>query len=215
MPDAPTTQPSLLARLRDAHDAAAWERFVDLYAPPVYGYARRPGLQAAHAADLTQEVLRSVAAAARRWEYDPRRGSFRGWLFTVVRNALHNHRTRGGRHPRGAGTSSAHLRLEALPAPAADETAAWDQECRRRLFRWAADRVAPRFRPDTWRAFWLTAVEGRPPRTVAADLGLTVAAVYLAKARVVAALRDQVRDADPESAGDGPTRNGDAASCEP
>ena len=44
---------------------------------------RRP-----RAADLTQEVLHAVARAIRGLDYDPHRGSFRGWLFTVVRNKL-------------------------------------------------------------------------------------------------------------------------------
>src|ERR1700730_3538749 len=88
MPEAPTTQPSLLVRLRDARDERAWSQFVDLYAPLVSGYARRHGLKDADAADLMQGVLRSVAIAVRRLDYDPRRGSFRGWLFTIVRNQL-------------------------------------------------------------------------------------------------------------------------------
>jgi len=61
MSDPPTTHPSLLLRLRDARDDQAWSQFVDIYAPLVYGYARKHGLQDADAADVTQEVLRSVA----------------------------------------------------------------------------------------------------------------------------------------------------------
>src|SRR4051812_17853344 len=83
-----TTRVSLLVRIRDRGDEEAWRQFVALYAPLVYGFARRRGLQDADAADLTQAVLRSVATAAGRLEYDPRRGSFRSWLFTVTRNPL-------------------------------------------------------------------------------------------------------------------------------
>src|SRR5436305_15246010 len=98
MGKAPTTRPSLLVRLRDARDRAAWSQFVELYAPPVYGFARKQGLQDADAADLTQEVLRAVSAAVGRLEYDARLGSFRGWLFTVVRNKLHKLRADRRRH---------------------------------------------------------------------------------------------------------------------
>src|SRR6516225_4147415 len=86
MADSPNTRPSLLVRIRNAEDSQAWSQFVALYAPLVYGYARKRGMQDADAADLMQDVLRAVAGAAGRLEYDPLRGSFRGWLFTIVRN---------------------------------------------------------------------------------------------------------------------------------
>ncbi|MGR5411090.1 RNA polymerase sigma factor, partial [Vibrio sp. PNB22_8_2] len=79
---APDTRPSLLVRIRDGGDAEGWRLFVDLYGPLVYGFARRQGLQDADAADLTQDVFQSVAGAVRRLDYDPRKGSFRGWLYT-------------------------------------------------------------------------------------------------------------------------------------
>src|SRR5438046_2590559 len=96
MNEAPATRASLLVRLRDADDGPAWTQFVELYAPLIYGFAKKSGLQDADAADVTQEVLRAVAGAARRLEYDPNRGTFRGWLFTICRRELcdHVHRLR-------------------------------------------------------------------------------------------------------------------------
>src|SRR5262245_14214796 len=84
MANLPTTRPSLVRQIRDPHDAEAWREFVRIYAPVVYGYGRRRGLQDADAADLTQDVLGAVVTAARRLEYDPRRGSFCAWLFTLA-----------------------------------------------------------------------------------------------------------------------------------
>ena len=86
MAELPATRASLLVRLRDRDDAAAWHEFVRLYAPVVYRFARRKGMQVADAADLTLDVLRSVSGSIGR--FDPRLGSFRGWLFTVVQRAL-------------------------------------------------------------------------------------------------------------------------------
>jgi RNA polymerase sigma factor (sigma-70 family) len=91
MAEAPATQPSLLIRLGDKQDTVAWAQFVEVYAPLVYGFARKHGMQDADAADLTQEVMRAVAGAISRLEYDPRRGTFRSWLFTVVRNKFRNY----------------------------------------------------------------------------------------------------------------------------
>jgi RNA polymerase sigma-70 factor (ECF subfamily) len=131
MPGAPTTQPSLLLRLRDARDDQAWSQFVDLYAPLVYGYARRRGLQDADAADLMQIVLRTVASAVGRLDYDPRRGSFRGWLFTIVRNKLASFLGRRD-FCQGAGDEPTHRLLEAQAAP--EESSVWDAEYEQRLF---------------------------------------------------------------------------------
>jgi RNA polymerase sigma factor (sigma-70 family) len=90
MTDSPATRASLLVRIRDGQDREAWRQFVQVYAPVVYGFARKRGLQDADAADLMQEVLRSVAVAAGRLDYDAGRGSFRGWLYTVTRNKIFN-----------------------------------------------------------------------------------------------------------------------------
>src|SRR5438552_10952747 len=92
MAEIPPTRASLLLRLGDPGDAEAWREFVDLYTPLVYGYARKQGLQDADAADLSQEVLGTVAGAMGRFQYDPGRGAFRNWLFTVVRRKLANWR---------------------------------------------------------------------------------------------------------------------------
>src|SRR3981189_3175382 len=81
MTDSTATHPSLLLRIRDAGARRAGAEFVEAYAPLVYGFARKHGLQDADAADLTQEVLHAVSAAIGRLDYDPQRGSFRSWLF--------------------------------------------------------------------------------------------------------------------------------------
>jgi RNA polymerase sigma-70 factor (ECF subfamily) len=195
--DLPATRPSLLLRIRDAGDKEAWQDFVRIYAPVVYGYARRHGLQDADAADLAQEVLCGVSAAAARLDYDPRRGSFRGWLFTLAHHRLHDFLARRRRPGRGSGDSGVRELLQQQPAREEDRSL-WDQEYEGRLFRRAAEEVRGRFRDATWQAFWLTAVEGHRPREVAGRLRMTPAAVYLAKSRVMARLRERVRQLEGE-----------------
>lgn len=192
MPHVPPTQPSLLVRLKDAHDREAWERFVDLYAPLVYAFVRKRGLQDADAADLTQDVLRQVASAAKSLIYDPRRGSFRGWLFTVVRNRLTDHWRASARTERGSGDSS-QWRQESEQLVSESDSAEWDAAYERQLLEFAAQQVRGDFSDATWSAFWQTAVEGRDGKSVAEELGLSVAAVYLAKGRVMARLKEQVK----------------------
>src|SRR5262245_12288357 len=198
MAEPPVTRPSLLVRIRNPHDGPAWAQFVQVYAPLVHGFARRQGLQDADAADLTQEVLQTVAGAVRGLDYDPARGSFRGWLFTVVRSRLSNFRRRRRSHPdEGSGDTEVQHALAAVPAPD-DDSAWWDQEHERRLFAWAAKQVQPTVEPATWQAFWGTAVEGRSAKDVAATLGISVAAVYMAKSRVLARLKEIIREAEGE-----------------
>src|SRR5215475_1844185 len=131
--DTLATRLSLVVRLRDASDDGAWSRFVELYAPLVYGFARKHGLQDADAADLTQDVLQAVSGGIRRLDYDPRRGSFRGWMFTVVRNKLRDFLAAQKRPGRATGDDDAQQRLQELPAREEDQSVWWDQEYERRV----------------------------------------------------------------------------------
>jgi RNA polymerase sigma-70 factor (ECF subfamily) len=190
----PPTRPTLLIRIRDARDQEAWSRFVDLYAPLVYGFLRKRGLQDADSADLTQDVLRQVAAAAKSLEYDAKRGSFRSWLFTVVQNRLTDHWRKEGIREHGVGDTDAQRQLNDVPQPSGiNEGAEWDADFERQLFHYAANIVKQDFTPATWQAFWMTAVDGLGGREVAEKLAMTVAAVYLAKGRVMTRLKDHVK----------------------
>jgi RNA polymerase sigma-70 factor (ECF subfamily) len=188
----------LLLRLRDHQDHQAWTQFVEVYAPLIYDYARQRGLQDADAADLTQTCLRRFAVTVRSLDYDPQRGSFRGWLFTLVRNQLRDFLDRPKSCPQGSGDARMQQLLENQAAPLRDDEAEWDREWRRHLFAWAAEQVRPRVQEATWQAFWKTAVENQSGRDVARELGLTVAAVYLAKSRVMARLRAVVHEVQEE-----------------
>ena len=124
------------------------------------------------------------------------------WLSRIARNLLINFLTRRSHQFRGSGATSVQDLLEAQPAPDPSATALFEAEYRKRLFQWAADTVKDEFTPATWAAFCSTAVEGHPPRDAAADLGLSVGAVYIARSRVLARLRQRI-----EERGDGELLN--------
>ena len=193
MADSVSTLPSLLARIKDSGDRQAWAEFVDIYAPLIYGFAQKQGLQDADAADLTQEVLGAVARSAARLDYDPARGTFRGWLFRVVRNELCDFGAARRRHRPGSGDTDMKRRLEEQPAPSEDEVAVWEREYERQLFALACEQVRRDFSESTWQAFWLTAIQRKSGKEVAGVLGMTTAAVYLAKRRVTQRLREQIQ----------------------
>jgi RNA polymerase sigma-70 factor (ECF subfamily) len=198
MPKAPPTRLSLLLRLRDHEDHQAWGQFVEVYAPVIYGYVRKRGLQDADAADLTQVCLRQVASHIGSLEYDTGRGSFRGWLFTIVRNRLRNFLGQPHRLYQGSGDSNTLRLLENHPAPSSDEEGEWEREYRRGVLAWAAEKVRPQVHETTWQAFWQRAVEGKSGKEVAVTLGLSTAAVYLAKSRVMARLQAVIRELQEE-----------------
>ena len=198
MPDALRTRASLLARLGDLEDRVAWQQFVELYGGLVYGFARQRGLQDADAADLTQEVFLALAQAAGRWHYDSQQGSFRGWLYGITRNKIARFLQRRHGQPVGSGDSNAHQRLAEQPGRGPDPEALWEQAFQRQLFLLAATQVREACTPTTWAAFWQTAVEGRSGAAVAAELGLSVGAVYVARSRILARLTERIQQMQPE-----------------
>ena len=189
--ESPQTRASLLLQIRDGSNQLAWQEFVALYGPVVYGFARKRGLQDADAADLMQDVLRSVSSAIGRLDYDRTQGTFRGWLFTITRNKIFNFLSARRIRPQGSGDSSTNRLLASHPE-ASDGADTWELEYQRRLAALAMDRVKPEFQEKTWRAFWLTAVEGASAADVANRIGLSPGAIYVAKSRVLARLKDEV-----------------------
>ena len=186
-----STRASLLLRIRDTQDRMAWKEFVSLYAPLIHSYGRRRGLQDHDAADLTQEVLYRVARSAGGFEYDPARGSFRGWLLTITLNELRKLANRCSRQVSGTGDSDLHQLLEQRPDNREEE--AWHLDYQWNLFQWAAEKVLVEFREVTWQAFWRTAVLDQGIDRVAEELGLSRGAVYVARSRVTARVRDEIR----------------------
>ncbi|WP_422930216.1 RNA polymerase sigma factor [Singulisphaera sp. PoT] len=190
MDDSPDTRHSLIVKLRDPADTAAWREFASLYEPLVYRIARRKGLQDADAQDLTQEVFQALARSIDSW--DPARGSFRAWVSQITRNLLINLLARGNKFARGSGSTTVQFLLQEQPANDPSATAAFEDEHRRRVFQWAAERVQGEFNPATWQAFWQSTVEGRPPKEVAAELGITLGALYVARSRILSRLKRRI-----------------------
>jgi RNA polymerase sigma-70 factor (ECF subfamily) len=193
MSSAPETRPSLLIHLRDPADHAAWQEFVEIYRPVILRLALRKGLQAADAEDIAQEVLVTVAKAVEQWEHDPNRAKFRTWLHRVANNGVLDALTR--RKPDlGSGNSAMHAVLDLRETPAGPDSDLLRLEYRREVFRWAARQVRQEFRPDTWDAFWLTAVQRRPVDAVAEELAKDPGAIYAARSRIMRRIREKVTE---------------------
>jgi RNA polymerase sigma-70 factor, ECF subfamily len=177
------TPVSLLDRLRTPADQAAWARFVDLYSPLVYSWARQTGLQPADCADLVQDVFTLLVQKMPEFVHRPN-GSFRAWLKTVT---LNKWRERGRRAAVRTATGDA---LPDIPDEASE--AFWESDYRRLLVGRALALMEQDFEPGTWKACWAVAVEGRPAAEVAAEQGVSIGTIYAAKCRVLARLRQEL-----------------------
>ncbi len=191
------TSASLLGKLGDLRDEEAWRRFLEQYRPLIASWCARRGLAGQEAEEVTATVLLKLARAMPTYSYDRERGSFRGWLKTVVDNTVKDLRRTWSRRPgdRGSGDSQVHELLHQVEAPDGLDELVDTLDARlerdRRLARLAQERVRQRVESHTWEAFWLTAIEGRPGAEVAAELGIKVTAVHMAKCRVAKMLREE------------------------
>ena len=188
------TRATLLVRIRDPQDQAAWVEFVDLYMPLLHSYAIKMGFQDADAADAAQETLLRVSKAIPSMQYQSDKGSFRGWLLTILRNTLSLHASRAKHHARGTGDTGMIEFL--LEQPDRQQFDLWEHEYQLRMFHWAAKRVQSSFQQTTWRAFWETTVEGKSIPCIAQELGVSTGAVYIARSRVLARIRQEIELAE-------------------
>ena len=183
------TRPSLLLRIRDARDAEAWQAFIEVYAPLIYGYCRHRRLQEADSADVAQEVLTRVARSMQNFEYSPDRGRFRDWLGTVTRNEIARFLRRARRPGQGTGGDELN-EIDSVASPDLDP--AWAEHFHAHLLETALGRIRSHFDPPTWRAFELVWLADRPAPQVARELGVSIEKVYVAKSRVLKRLREEV-----------------------
>ncbi len=180
-----STPASLLLRLRQPGEQAAWRRFIDLYTPLLYSWACRMGLPAQDAADLVQDVFVSLVQKMPQFLYDPNM-SFRAWLRTVAEN-----RWRDVMRKRAAAVNAGETALNEAAVPDGTD-AVWEAEYRERLFGRAVQIMRQDFDEKTWKACWALIVEGKSGAEVAAELGMSIDGVYAAKSRVLRRLRQEL-----------------------
>ena len=191
-----STSKSLLERAK-GNDPAAWQRLTKIYGPDIYRWARQSGMQGSDARDVVQEVFRAVARSIGTFRKENPGDAFRGWLWTIARNKVCDHFQKRATRPEAEGGTEAHRKLQELPDEMPDSS---DEPASRKISGTLAGRAIALMQTDfeekTWQAFWKTAVDHRPPADVAADLGISVAAVYKAKSRVLRRLRQELDGLD-------------------
>ena len=182
------TRGSLILRLQNSEDAAAWDEFIELYGPIVFRVGQRGGMQPADSENLVQEVLMAVAQSVEKWLKRNDRGSFRAWLLRIAHNETVDMVT--ARSTRKIGCDGEHgQRLLEQVALRDDISSFVEQEHERAVFQWAADRVKQEVADHTWQAFWLTEVEGATVNDAARILGTRPGNIYFGRSRVMARIK--------------------------
>jgi RNA polymerase sigma-70 factor, ECF subfamily len=181
-----STSSSLLQRLAQPAETGSWDRFVELYTPLLYSWTARMGLSDHDAADLVQDVFAILVEKLPTFRYDAEK-SFRAWLKTVLLNRWRERLRRGKAAKEARGDSAFEEISAAADAPELEE-----EEYRRQLTQRALAIMKADFEPTTWKACWEFVVRDRPAAEVAAELGITVNAVYLAKLRILRRLREEL-----------------------
>lgn len=184
------TSLTLLEKVR-CDDPEGWTRLSDVYGPLVYRWAREAGLQGDDAADVVQEVFRSLLKAVHGFRREKPGDSFRGWLYVITRNKIRDHFRRISSRPDARGGTAFNLRLNELPDACADETSEVGQLETNGVYMRALESIRENFGEKTWQAFWRMTVKNDPAAEIAEDIGLAVWSVYKAKARVMKRLRTE------------------------
>ncbi len=181
---------TLLEQIR-AQSPEAWQRLIDLYSPLIYRWCRGAGVPEHDAADLLQEVFSAVLRHLPKFRRTGPTDSFTAWLATISRNKIRDYYRRRGRQAEARGGTTAGLALAAVPQPSepSEDSVRADAASAALLRSRILDIVRAEFRDRTWQAFYKTAIEERTAADVADDLGMSSAAVYMARSRVLRRLR--------------------------
>jgi RNA polymerase sigma factor (sigma-70 family) len=183
------TSATLLKRLNDRSDSVAWQRLVDLYTPLIKSWLRRQGVSAEDAEDLTQEVLGILVREVSQFQHNGRAGAFRSWLRTITINCIRQSWRSRSVRPQTTRLLELDSALDQLEDPNSDLCRRWDREHDEFVLHRLLDLIEPEFRLATWQAFRRQVIDGAPAEIVAAELGLTVNAVLIAKSRILSHLR--------------------------
>ncbi len=185
------TSASLLERLRQNADHDSWQRLLNLYTPLIRGWLRRYGLPDHEADDLVQDVLTVVVRRLPDFRRGPHTGSFRAWLRAITVNCLRDAWRAQRIRPRATGDSNFLQMLDQLGDDDSGLTRLWDEEHDQHVLNQLLEMIRPRFEPGTWQAFKRVTLDGQAPAQVAAELGISVNAVFIAKSRVLSQLRQE------------------------
>ncbi|HWB59241.1 MAG TPA: sigma-70 family RNA polymerase sigma factor [Chthoniobacteraceae bacterium] len=196
------TRASLVERLADWRDQKNWQEFFETYWKLIHGVAIKAGLTESEAQEVVQETVITVAKRVDGLKYDPKIGSFKGWLLNITRWRIADQfRKRdpsdGASRKRRAGDTPRTATIERIADPAGfDLESAWDAEWKENLMSAAIARVKRKVDGKQYQIFDCYVMKEWPVKKVAKELGVSVAQVYLAKHRISALMKKELRNVE-------------------
>ncbi|MFW6106664.1 MAG: RNA polymerase sigma factor [bacterium] len=187
-----STSTSLLLRLKEL-EPEAWNQMAELYGPLVFHWARRAGLSTQDAEDVVQEVFQTVARKMSDFRRDRGGDSFRAWLRVITRNKVGNALKRLQREDSPVGGTNAMREMAQVAEQGMLSPSPLETDCSG-LFQRAFSLIRSEFKEQTWQAFWRVVIDDRGAADVAAELDMSINAVYIAKSRVLCRLREVLGD---------------------
>ena len=184
------TRQSLLLRAQTGEENA-WKDLTDLYRPLIIGWLNRQGVPARDLEDLSQDILLTVVKHLPTFQHSGRRGAFRSWLRTIVCSRTTDYWRAIDASTQASGGSGATAALQQLADPDSSLNRQWDEEHDRYVLDCLLDLVEEEFEPATLQAFRRLALDGASGAEAAQELGLSVAAVYVAKSHVLQRIRQE------------------------
>ena len=188
----PTTQVSLILRLRDTSDADAWEQFVSIYYPLIWNVAKRLGMSDDDASDACQSTLLRLSQVVHQWSHNEGNSNFRGWLFRVARNCMLREFEKDKLRTVAAVSPEGKQYLDQLVEDTPEGDSRFQLELHRQLFAVAIEAVRPSVKPSYWEAFRLSYIENHGIKETAQLLEISVNTVYVARHRVLNRIREEV-----------------------
>lgn len=195
------TSLTLLDRLREHTNEAAWQELAALYTPLLLAWLRRYEVQPSDADDLVQEVLTVAARELPSFDHSGREGALRAWLRKTLVFRLRNFWRSQKRRPTAKGDSDFLRQLDELEDPHSQLSQIWQQEHDEHVLRHLLQNSRSKFTPNTWQAFRRVVFGGEKVTDVAADIGISANAVLIAKSRVLSHLKREADGLTTRSAG--------------
>lgn len=173
-------------------DPVGWSRLVTTFGPVVYSWCRTSGIRDGDAPDVVQEVFAAVARGIENFEREKEQGSFRSWLATITRNKVRDYFRMQSKRQNGQGGTDAMIQLQMIPEDLDSTICAANATSP--LIREVLQQVEAEFESTTWKAFWMTTIDGVKATEAASQLGMSAASVYQSKSRVLRRLRQRIAE---------------------
>ena len=192
-----STHSSLITRLRNTADHAAWAEFEARYRELLVRFCRRRGLQEADAEDVVQHVFAGLSRSMAGFAYDPSRGRFRDYLCRCVVHAI----SKWSGRRNGPATPLDTRIAESLATRDLDpvEAHAWEEEWVDHHYRTAMATVRKTFDPKSVEIFHRS-VGGATVVDLAREFRMSAQAVHKVRQRIRNRMEElvgeQVREED-------------------